>query len=208
MNIAFLKINAWGNPTLQDWAPVAHSGVLKGMAVQLGRPDANKKYPLELWLDLRKQGPEIQWSWFRNWGRPFIEAAEPQSFGEVSDLLALVGKSHEDFAADGVLLLVDLHAGKSPRNLSEDFRGVFAPFTEEASQIFNLSDSDSYPVGMLVIYPGFQATVRAEGSAEVYTLLYPSAERGVFLIPEEPDDAAQAMHQYYVWRGAPFGASH
>lgn len=187
MQIVLLKSNGWGNPTLQDWVPIAHHGSMKGMAVQLGRQDEKKEYPLELWLDIRPEGPKVTWSWFRNWGRPFIEEAEPQDFGTVSDVLALVSKSHEKFAADGILLLVDLHVGKKPhQNLQENFHGKFVPQTKDASRVFQLSQQVNYPLGMLVVYPGYQAIVQAEGAWSTYTLTYPSAERGVFLIPHSP----------------------
>lgn len=187
MQIVLLKSNTWGNPTLQDWVPIVHSGYFKGMGVHLGRPDHEGKYPLELWLDLRPEGPNVQWSWFRNWGRPFLEEAEPQAFGEVTDVLALVSKSKEEFAADAILLLVDLHSGKKPHEkLEDDFHGAFVPEMKAASRVFHLSQQAHYPVGMLVIYPGYQAQVQAEGAWSTYTLTYPSAERGVFLIPNSP----------------------
>lgn len=187
MQIVYLKNNTWGNPTLQNWVPVVHNGSFKGMGVRLGRPDQKGEYPLELWLDLRAEGPEVQWSWFRNWNRPFLEQAELQDFGEISDVLALVGKSHEEFSADGVVLLVDLHSGKNPhRDLSERCQGAFIPATKNASRVFHLSQHPHYPVGALVIYPGYQATVQAEAAWGTYTLTYPSAEHGVYLIPQNP----------------------
>ncbi|NCS97267.1 MAG: hypothetical protein GW762_01610 [Candidatus Pacebacteria bacterium] len=207
MQIVHLKTNFWGYPTLKSWAPVAHNGAMKGMAVQLGRP-VGGNYPLSLWIDIREDGPEVVWDWKRNWLRPFIRDAEPKTFGTVSDVLALVRRSDEDFASDAILLLIDLHSGKKPhQNLADESKGGFlAAMNHELSKVYSITQQDHYPVGMIVIYPGYQAWVRAEALQATHTLVYPSAERGVYLTPNNPVMASGpsvAGHYHgYGWSSA------
>ena len=206
MQIVHLKTNFWGYPILNSWAPVAHNGIMKGMAVELGRPEKGE-YPLTLWIDIREDGPEVIWDWKRNWFRPLIMEAEPKTFGEVSDVLALVRKSDEVFSSDAVLLFIDLHSGKKPRrNLAEESKGGFVAKNHEATRVYTLTQQDHYPVGMMVIYPGFQAGLRAEALQATHTLVYPSAERGVYLTPNNPVMASGpsvAGHYHgYGWSSA------
>lgn len=191
MQIVRLSTNFWGNPGLYNWAPVdfIEEGLIYG--VRLGRPNAEDECPLDLWMGADFNGPPFNWSFFRNWMGPYIEEAEPQIY-PATDVIGLVNKSDVHYASDALLLMVDLHARHEPNAVDNTNRGVFVP-ENQMCQTIRLSQQDHYPVGLLTIFPGFEAWLRAEGSFNKYRLLYPSAERGVYLTPLEPSNLYRGL---------------